>query len=76
MENFRDMADQFLSAHAGNQIASGTQLGKTWVQLIEDTPARERMGKSARELSERNRGATARSLDRIAAILEVKELRS
>jgi 3-deoxy-D-manno-octulosonic-acid transferase len=76
MENFRDMADQFLSARAGIQISSGTQLGKTWVQLIEDTPTRERMGESARELSERNRGATARSLDRIAAILDAKELRS
>ena len=76
MENFRDMADQFLSARAGIQVSSGTQLGKTWVQLIEDTPTRERMGKSARELSERNRGATARSLDRIAAILDAKESRS
>jgi 3-deoxy-D-manno-octulosonic-acid transferase len=76
MENFRDMADQFLSARAGIQISSGAQLGKTWVQLIEDTPTRERMGKSARELSERNRGATARSLDRIAAILDAKESRS
>jgi 3-deoxy-D-manno-octulosonic-acid transferase len=76
MENFREMADQFLSARAGIQIGSGTQLGKAWVQLIEDTPTMERMGKSARELSERNRGATARSLDRIAAILDAKELRS
>jgi 3-deoxy-D-manno-octulosonic-acid transferase len=75
MENFRDMADQFLSAHAGIQVASGPQLGKTWVQLIEDTPTRERMGKSARELSERNRGATARCLDRIGGILDDKEFR-
>jgi hypothetical protein len=30
---------------------------------------RERMGKSARAISERNRGATERSLDRIAGIL-------
>jgi 3-deoxy-D-manno-octulosonic-acid transferase len=69
MENFRDMASQFLSARAGVQVASGQQLGKVWVQLIEDNALRERMGSAARALSERNRGATARSLDRIAAVL-------
>jgi 3-deoxy-D-manno-octulosonic-acid transferase len=69
MENFRDMAAQFLAAQAGIQVASGGQLGKVWVQLIENDALRERMGRAARDLSERNRGATARSLDRIAAVL-------
>lgn len=69
MENFRDMAEQFLAAKAGVQVSSGSQLGKVWVQLIEDDGLRERMGSAARALSERNRGATARSLDRIAAVL-------
>ena len=66
MENFREMADQFLDAHAGVQVANGEQLGKVWVQLIEDNAMRERMGKAAREISERNRGATARSLMSVA----------
>ncbi|MGA8145453.1 MAG: 3-deoxy-D-manno-octulosonic acid transferase [Candidatus Acidiferrales bacterium] len=70
MENFQEMAEQFLAARAGIQVSSGTQLGKVWVQLIEDDAARERMGKAARDLSERNRGATARSMERIAAILK------
>ena len=69
MENFRDMAAQFLTAQAGVQVKSGEQLGKVWVQLIENAALSERMGKAARALSERNRGATARSLDRIAAVL-------
>ena len=69
MENFQEMAEQFLSARAGIQVSSGSQLGKVWVQLIEDDGTRQRMGRSARELSERNRGATARSLERIEAIL-------
>lgn len=72
MENFSEMASQFLSAHAGVQVTSGPQLGKVWVQLIEDTPIRERMGAAARALSERNRGATQRSLERIAAVLDGK----
>ncbi|HXQ26740.1 MAG TPA: 3-deoxy-D-manno-octulosonic acid transferase [Candidatus Acidoferrales bacterium] len=69
MENFREMAAQFLAAKAGVQVNSGSQLGKVWVQLIEDNSLRERMGSAARALSERNRGATGRSLDRIAGVL-------
>jgi 3-deoxy-D-manno-octulosonic-acid transferase len=69
MENFSDMADQFLAARAGVQVDSGSQLGKVWVQLIENPALRERMGNAARELSERNRGATERCLDRIVAVL-------
>jgi 3-deoxy-D-manno-octulosonic-acid transferase len=70
MENFRDMANQFLAAKAGVQVTSGQQLGKVWVQLIEDNPLRERMGKAARQLSERNRGATDRAIGRITALLD------
>jgi len=69
MENFREMAAQFLDARAGIQVRSSQQLGKVWVQLIEEDALRERMGKAARQLSERNRGATAVSLERIAGIL-------
>jgi 3-deoxy-D-manno-octulosonic-acid transferase len=69
MENFRDMAAQFLSARAGIQVESGPMLGKVWEQVIDDKSTRERMGAAARALCERNRGATSRSLDRIAAVL-------
>ena len=70
MENFREMADQFLRARAGVQVMSGPQLGKVWTQLIEDVALREKMGQAARQLWERNRGATERCLDRIEAVLE------
>jgi 3-deoxy-D-manno-octulosonic-acid transferase len=63
------MAAQFLAAQAGIQVSSGMQLGKVWVQLIENTALRDRMGQAARKLSDRNRGATARSLDRIGSVL-------
>jgi len=55
------------------QVTSGQQLGKVWAQLIEDNALRERMGRAARELSERNRGATARSLERIVSMLSKQE---
>jgi len=69
MENFRDMAQEFRSEGAGLQVRSGEQLGKAWVNLIHDTAGRERMGRKAQEIAERNRGATARSLERIEAVL-------
>lgn len=72
MENFREMAGHFLAARAGIQVSSSQQLGKVWVQLIEDDVVRERMGKAALELSLRNRGATALSLDRIGTVLDRK----
>jgi 3-deoxy-D-manno-octulosonic-acid transferase len=73
MENFSEMADQFLDAHAGVQVPNGEQLGKVWVQLIENNAMRERMGKAAREITERNRGATARSLKRIMEVIAQSE---
>ena len=73
MENFRDMAQQFRSEGAGVQVRTAEQLGKTWTQLIRETPMRERMGARARELASLNRGATERSLVRIEAILAASQ---
>jgi 3-deoxy-D-manno-octulosonic-acid transferase len=70
MDNFREMAEQFLSAQAGVQVTSGEHLGRVWAQLIENSALRQRTGEAARALAERNRGATLRSLERIAAALE------
>jgi 3-deoxy-D-manno-octulosonic-acid transferase len=70
MENFREMAARFASTGAGMQVASGEKLGKAWVDLIRNPARSEDMGRKARALVEANRGATERSLNRIAGILE------
>ena len=70
MENFREMATQFLSAGAAVQVESGEHLGTVWAQLISDSEESGEMGRAAQELVEHNRGATARSIERIAAILD------
>ncbi len=70
MENFRAVADAFLQIRAAVCVASGQELGRVWTELIQDTLLRERMGRAARNLLDRSRGATARSLDRIAALLD------
>lgn len=70
MENFRDMASRFSSAGAGIQVSSAAQLGKVWVGLIQDPSRSAEMGRKAHGLVEANRGATARTLGRIAELLE------
>ena len=44
MENFQDMADQFLDGHAAMQVSSAAQPGKVWIQLIENRPLRTQIG--------------------------------
>jgi 3-deoxy-D-manno-octulosonic-acid transferase len=74
MDNFAEMAEQFLGANAAIQVNSGPQLGKVWVQLIENDSLRKRMGRAARELSHRNTGATRRTLERIGTILDTPKV--
>ena len=76
MENFRDIAARFSSAGAAWQVASGEKLGEAWMELIADSVCREKMGQKALSLVEANRGATARSLERIAVILEAQRERA
>jgi 3-deoxy-D-manno-octulosonic-acid transferase len=73
MENFFEIAERFLAANAGVQVSSGSQLGKVWIQLIQNDSLRERMGSAARELSLRNTGATAHTLERIGEILDDRQ---
>jgi 3-deoxy-D-manno-octulosonic-acid transferase len=70
MENFRQAATEFLGVEAAIQVASGEELGRAWIELTADAERRARMGAAACALVERNRGATARSLERIVAVLD------
>ena len=70
MDNFREIAASLLEAGAALQVDSAAQLGAAWFGLLEDNARRTHMGLAAREIVERNRGATAATLDRVAAIIE------
>jgi 3-deoxy-D-manno-octulosonic-acid transferase len=70
MDNFREIAETLLEGGAAIQVDSAAQLGAAWTGLLEDPARRAQMGSAAREIVERNRGATAATLDRVAAILE------
>jgi 3-deoxy-D-manno-octulosonic-acid transferase len=70
MDNFRETAASLLEAGAAFQVDSAAQLGAAWVDLLENNAKRAQMGLAARQIVERNRGATAATLDRVAAIIE------
>jgi 3-deoxy-D-manno-octulosonic-acid transferase len=69
MENFREMSGKFLAAGAAIQVRTPEELGAAWAGLLRDPERGARMGASARELVERNRGATARVLEQIERVL-------
>jgi 3-deoxy-D-manno-octulosonic-acid transferase len=70
MDNFREMAAALLEAGAAIEVGSAADLSAAWIDLLESPSRRAQMGLAAREIVERNRGATAATLDRVAAIIE------
>lgn len=70
MENFREMAAAFLDAGASIRVATAEELGSAWSCLLRDPERAARMGAAARELVDRNRGATQRVLGRIEKIMD------
>jgi 3-deoxy-D-manno-octulosonic-acid transferase len=70
MENFRDIAANLTAANAAIQVRSTLELGQAWLRLLADSERRSQMGRAAREMVERNRGATQATLDRLARLLE------
>jgi 3-deoxy-D-manno-octulosonic-acid transferase len=69
MENFRGIARALLDAGAAFQVRSADELGIVLGALLADPAACRRAGVAGRALVERERGAAARSAERIAALL-------
>jgi len=69
MDNFRDIAATLVDSGAAMQVGSAADLSSAWTQLLDNAPRRVAMGLAAREIVERNRGATAATLDRLAAVI-------
>ena len=76
MDNFREIAAALLAEGAAIQVNSAAQLAAAWTSLLEDGERRAQMGSAAREIVERNRGATAATLDHLAAIIEPQRART
>ncbi len=69
MENFREMSGNFLAAQAAIQVNSSEELGAAWAGLLREPERAARMGTCARELVDKNRGATIRVLEHIERVV-------
>jgi 3-deoxy-D-manno-octulosonic-acid transferase len=69
MENFREMAGKFLAAGAAIQVKNSDDLGAAWGDMLREPGRAEQMGTRARELVNRNRGATERVLEHLERVI-------
>jgi len=76
MDNFREVAKELVAADAAIVVRSGKELGESWAALLDDPARDKRMGHAALEFVERNRGATAATLEQLAAILDGQTART
>jgi 3-deoxy-D-manno-octulosonic-acid transferase len=84
MENFRRVAEEFLTHGGIRQIAAGEenrdqqvqQLMEVFSELLHNAQEREALGAAANAILERNRGAAHRAFQRIAEIYEETKMSS
>jgi len=69
MQNFREIADAFLTNGAAVQVQSERDLEETMLTLVADPVRRARLGAAARALVEANRGAKYKTLGVIAELM-------
>jgi 3-deoxy-D-manno-octulosonic-acid transferase len=69
MQNFKEIADTFLSNGAAVQVESERELEEAIVMLLADPVRRAKLGAAARALVEANRGAKDKTLAVIADLL-------
>ena len=70
MHNFRDIAQLFLQAHAAVQVPDSQTLARTILELLGDGERRHQLGAAARKVLEQESGATQRTLEHIAELLD------
>src|SRR5229473_3603966 len=69
MQNFKEIADAFVTNGAAVQVQSERELEEILLTLVTDPVRRARLGAAARALVEANRGAKTKTLDVIADLL-------
>jgi 3-deoxy-D-manno-octulosonic-acid transferase len=69
MENFREIADAFVTNGAAVQVAGERELEEALLTLVADPVRRARLGAAARALVEANRGAKTKTLAAIAELI-------
>ncbi|MBZ5662442.1 MAG: 3-deoxy-D-manno-octulosonic acid transferase [Acidobacteriia bacterium] len=70
MDNFREIAEAFHDAGASIRVATSQELGAAWLGLLRDPQRAACMGAAARDLVDRNQGATRRVLTHMEKFLD------
>lgn len=73
MQNFAEIAEEFLRNGAAIQVRSARELEDAMVELMDDPVKRARLGAAARALVEANRGAKDKTMAVITALLPPEE---
>ncbi|MEQ1575345.1 MAG: 3-deoxy-D-manno-octulosonic acid transferase [Vicinamibacterales bacterium] len=73
MENFGEIADEFLANGAAIQVTTQRELEEAMVALMDDPVRRARLGAAARALVDANRGAKDKTLAVITSLLPTQE---
>jgi 3-deoxy-D-manno-octulosonic-acid transferase len=68
--NFKDTVTNLLQQHAAIQVADGAMLEEEVLRLLADAPRRERLVRAAQQFVRTQQGATTRTLDLLAEIVE------
>ncbi len=71
MHNFRDIAQLFLEAEAAVQVRNVAHLAEVVLKLWKDGAAARQLGERARQVLDRESGATRRTLEQIRQVLDV-----
>jgi 3-deoxy-D-manno-octulosonic-acid transferase len=74
MENFQELANTFVARGAARQVTNPEDLGVAWIELLEDSARRKKMGDAARAVVEENRGATARTIQHVTKFLPAESV--
>ena len=69
MENFADVTREFVSRGAAIQVRDADELEEALAALMRDGERRGRLGRAARAIVDANRGATRRTLEKVAELL-------
>jgi 3-deoxy-D-manno-octulosonic-acid transferase len=73
MQNFAEIADEFLRHGAAIQVRSARELENALVELVDDPVKRARLGAAARALVEANRGAKDKTMAVVTGLLPPNE---
>jgi 3-deoxy-D-manno-octulosonic-acid transferase len=74
MQNFADVARQFIRSEAAIQVADSAELERTLEQLLSDKNLRDKLGRNALQVVNQNQGAIDRTVEMIVKHLEGGEL--